>query len=71
MIIENEYTRAERKQAEAEALEFEKACNNIINNKKLSKFEKQHELRCIFEDELIDEWRIHEWKIDELIEEIT
>ena len=34
MIIENEYTRAERKQAEAEALEFEKACNNIINNKK-------------------------------------
>ena len=70
MIIENEYTRAERKQAEAEALEFEKACNNIINNKKLSKFEKQHELRCIFEDEIIDEL-IDEWKIDELIEEIT
>lgn len=71
MIIENEYTRAERKQAEAEALEFEKACNDIINNKKLSKVKKQHKLRCIFEDELIDEWRIHEWKIDELIEEIT
>ena len=70
MIIENEYTRAERKQAEAEALEFEKACNNIINNKKLSKVEKQHELRCIFEDEIIDEL-IDEWKIDELIEEIT
>ena len=70
MIIENEYTRAERKQAEAEALEFEKACNNIINNKKLSKFEKQHELRCIFEDEIVDEL-IDEWKIDELIEEIT
>ena len=70
MIIENEYTRAERKQAEAEALEFEKACNNIINNKKLSKFEKQHELRCIFEDELINEL-IDEWKIDEFIEEIT
>jgi len=70
MIIENEYTRAERKQAEAEALEFEKACNNIINNKKLSKFEKQHELRCIFEDEIVDEL-IDEWKIDEIIEEIT
>jgi len=70
MIIENKYTRAKRKQAEAEALEFEKACNNIINNKKLSKFEKQHELRCIFKDEIGDEL-IDEWKIDEIIEEIT
>jgi hypothetical protein len=70
MIIENEFTRAERKQKEAEALAFENAYNNIIENKKLSRFEKQYEIRCLlglnyrFEDkimnELINEWRIND-----------
>jgi len=47
MIIENEFTRAERKQKEAEALAFENAYNNIIENKKLSRFEKQYEIRFL------------------------
>jgi len=69
MIIENEFTRAERKQKKAEALAFENAYNNIIENKKLSRFEKQYEIRFLlglnhsFEDEimeLINEWRIND-----------
>lgn len=70
MIIENEYRRAERKQKEAEALAFENAYNNIIENKKLSKFEKQYEIRCLlrlnyrFEDEIMNEL-INEWRIND------
>ena len=66
MIIENEYTRAERKQKEAEALAFENAINNIMKNKKLSNLEKQYEIRCLlelnyrFEDEIMNEWRIND-----------
>jgi hypothetical protein len=70
MIIENEFTRAERKQKEAEALAFENAYNNIIENKKLSRFEKQYEIRCLlglnyrFEDEIMNEL-INEWRIND------
>ena len=71
MIIENEYTRARRKQEQAEALAFENAYNNIIENKKLSKFEKQYEIRCLlglnyrFEDEIIMNELINEWRIND------
>mgnify|MGYP003659583916 FL=1 len=70
MIIETEYTRARRKQEQAEALAFENAYNNIIENKKLSKFEKQYEIRCLlglnyrFEDEIMDEL-INEWRVND------
>lgn len=66
MIIENEYRKAERKQKEAKAKAFENAINNIMKNKKLSKFEKQYEIRCLlglnyrFEDEIMNEWRIND-----------
>jgi hypothetical protein len=70
MIIENEFTRAERKQKEAEALAFEKNYNDIIEDKKLSDFEKQYEIRCLlglnyrFEDEIMNEL-INEWRIND------
>ena len=66
MIIETEYTRARRKQEQAEALAFENAINNIIENKKLSNLEKQYEIRCLlelnyrFEDEIMNEWRMND-----------
>ena len=66
MIIETEYTRARRKQEQAEALAFENAINNIMKNKKLSNLEKQYEIRCLlelnyrFEDEIMNEWRIND-----------
>ena len=66
MIIETEYTRARRKQEQAEALAFENAINNIMKNKKLSNLEKQYEIRCLlelnyrFEDEIMNEWRMND-----------
>jgi|TARA_R110000765_G_scaffold212637_1_gene317681 hypothetical protein len=63
MIIETEYTRAERKLKQ----EFINDCDNIIKDKKLSEIEKIHKLNCLmgidytYEDKimskLMNEWR--------------
>tara|TARA_R110000824_G_C14942910_1_gene650048 strand:+ start:545 stop:736 length:192 start_codon:yes stop_codon:yes gene_type:complete len=63
MIIETEYTRAERKLKQ----EFINDCDNIIKDKKLSEIEKLHKIKCLmgidytYEDKimskLMNEWR--------------
>jgi|TARA_R110000803_G_scaffold140848_1_gene207374 hypothetical protein len=56
MIIETEYTRAERKLKQ----EFINDCDNIIKDKKLSEIEKIHKLNCLMG---IDYTYTYEYKI--------